>query len=142
MARHKHNKICRLCGEPFKGWWNQKTCPVCLREMRIKREMRFKPEPSAQRLKPKIATGTTGAIGELKVAVDLMSKGFGVFRALSPNASCDLLVIKDGKQFDIEVRTAYKNPVTGRVHTNRKGVRARYMALVTEKEIVYEPEFF
>jgi len=110
MARHKHDKVCRLCKEPFKGWWNQKTCPVCLRERRIKLK------PATSKAKPWLATGTVGAIGELRVAIDLMSKGFDVFRALSPAASCDLLVMKEGKLFDIEVKSAARSPVTGKIY--------------------------
>jgi hypothetical protein len=126
-AYWKFDIPCRVCGEPFKGKWNDKTCPHCLHE---------------EKTKPHLSTGTAGAIGELRVSVDLMSRGFNVFRALSPNAPCDLLASKGSKQFDIEVRTADKNPRTKKVYADRKNVRARYLALVTEKEIIYEPDFF
>ena len=32
-----------------------------------------------------LATGTIGTIGELKVSIDLLIKGYEVFRALSPS---------------------------------------------------------
>lgn len=134
MARHKHNKVCRLCKEPFKGWWNQKTCPVCLRERRIKLK------PAAEACKPRLATATVGTIAELKVAVDLMSRGFDVFRAMSPASPCDLMAMKEGRQFDIEVRTAVRNPVTGKIYRHLKGVKAMWIAHVIGDEIIYEPE--
>lgn len=55
-----------------------------------------------------ISSGTVGAIAEMAVAVDLMEKGYAVFRALSPSCLCDLIAIKDGKVLRVEVRTGYK----------------------------------
>lgn len=49
--------------------------------------------------------GKTGAIVELAVAVDLLRRGFDVFRALSPSCSCDLVALKPGLVLRIEVRT-------------------------------------
>lgn len=134
MAHHRHDKVCAVCGEPFKGWWNQKTCPLCLREKRLK------PKPAVGKVKPRLATGTVGTIAELKVAVDLMSRGFDVFRAMSPAASCDLMAIKEGRQFDIEVRSAARNPVTGKIYRNLQRVKAMWVAHVIGDEIIYEPD--
>ena len=60
----------------------------------------------------KLSTATKGAIAELCVATDLMKKGYAVFRALSPNCFCDLVVYKDGISFYIEVRTGYESKLT------------------------------
>jgi hypothetical protein len=121
-----YEHICRVCGDPFKGTWNQKTCRLCMAE---------------KLTKPLIPSGTVGAITELKVSVDLMSKGFHVFRALSPNAPCDLFAMKGGSQFEIEVRTAYRNPRTGKVYVNKENIRARYIAMVAGDDVIYEPDF-
>jgi hypothetical protein len=51
-------------------------------------------------------TSSTGALSELRVAVDLLSKGYEVFRALSPSASCDIIALRAGKILRIESRTA------------------------------------
>jgi hypothetical protein len=126
QAYHTHDHVCRVCGEAFKGPWQQRTCGVCRVE---------------KKTKPILPTGTVGAIKELRVSVDLMSKGFHVFRALSPSCPCDLFAIKDGKQFDIEVRSARRNPKTGMLYSHRENIRARYKAFVTDDEIIYEPEF-
>ena len=53
----------------------------------------------------KLATGTTGTIAELQVSMDLLLKGYEVFRALSPSTSCDLAVLREGQLLRIEVRT-------------------------------------
>jgi hypothetical protein len=50
------------------------------------------------------------------------------------------LALKDGKQFDIEVRTAIKNPRTQKVYYPKKSIKAKYLALVTKDEITYVPE--
>ena len=90
-----------------------------------------------------IPTGTVGAIQELKVSSDLLSKGYEVFRALSPSCSCDLLILKDGKLKRIEVRTAYKTK-NGEFYYPDSKLRARLkadiLALVVNGEIKYEPE--
>lgn len=46
-------------------------------------------------------------MSELVVAVDLMDKGFAVFRSLSPSCLCDLIAFKDEKSLRVEVRTGY-----------------------------------
>ncbi len=49
-------------------------------------------------------TGNKGAIGELLVCVDLMSKGYMVFRAIHPNSPYDVIATKDDQIFRIEVK--------------------------------------
>ncbi len=62
-----------------------------------------------------IPTGTVGCLAEMLVSVELMEKGYSVFRALSPTCFCDLISVKDGKMLRIEVRTGYINGSTGKV---------------------------
>lgn len=54
-------------------------------------------------------SGTTGAISELRVAVDLMARGYHIFRAESPHCPCDLVAFRDSQMFKIEVRTIRRN---------------------------------
>jgi len=56
------------------------------------------------RFKGVVTPLTTGAVGELEVSVDMMRNGFEVFRSHSPNTSCDLIALLDGKCFRIEVK--------------------------------------
>ena len=84
----------------------------------------------------------TGTISELRVAVDLLSKGYDVFRALSPHCSCDLVILKNGVPLRIEVRTVHKkasgeiqksiNKLTGENPTD-------VYAWVLPDTITYEP---
>lgn len=54
-----------------------------------------------------VPTGTVGAISEMRVAVDLFTRGFSVFRALSPACGCDLIAMRGDAVFRVEVKTAY-----------------------------------
>ena len=71
--------------------------------------------------------------------MDLMVKGFEVFRALSGGASCDLAVVHNGVLARIEVRTAYRT-AKGDIQRNRNGLgRQDHFAWCLPDEIVYEP---
>ena len=83
--------------------------------------------------KPQIgsSTGSKGAASELCVAVDLLRKGYHVFRAFSPGAACDLIAMRDdGQCVRVEVKTA--TVVNGRVFCDIKGQIGKFdlLALV------------
>jgi hypothetical protein len=59
--------------------------------------------------------GTSGAMSELAVSVDLLQKGYEVFRSISPNSRCDLIAWKNSTLLKIEVRTASLNLKTKKV---------------------------
>lgn len=56
-----------------------------------------------------LRSGVVGAIGELKASVWLLEQGYEVYRAVSPHSSSDLVVVKDGEMFAVEVRTAHRH---------------------------------
>lgn len=91
-----------------------------------------------------LSPGTVGALSELKVATDLLEKGYEVFRSLSPACSCDLAVLKDGKLLRVEVTTG--NLVGGKLYSPKtKGQEAYFdiLAIVNgfNNEITYRGEF-
>lgn len=55
------------------------------------------------------APGNKGAAGELIVCVDLMSKGYMVFRAVHPNSPYDLIAVAGDRLFRIEVKIGQKS---------------------------------
>lgn len=88
-----------------------------------------------------LPTGTTGAIHEFKVAIDLMEKGYEVFRALSPACSCDLAILKNGKLLKIEVKTTYRLRSGKIVYPKIKNPKYDILVLVIRpNEIIYLPE--
>ena len=88
-------------------------------------------------------SATTGAISELRVAVDLLTKGYNVFRSLSPNCPCDLAILKDGRLLRVEVRTSYLS-TSGKIYRNiskRDDSKSiDIYAWVLPNKVIYEPE--
>jgi hypothetical protein len=64
-----------------------------------------------------ISTGTIGAINELRIAQNLMSLGWGVFRYLSPNNPTDLIATK-GRSV---LRVQCKSSLNGQFQNLRAG---------------------
>jgi Holliday junction resolvase len=119
--------VCVICKKETIGRKRQKYCSDECRDKAIER-VRWKG----------LSTSTIGAINELRVAGDLMTKGYEVFRALSPACSCDLVALKNGVLSRIEVRTAYRSR-TG-ITRNATNFRGDILAFVLPKKIIYEPE--
>ena len=65
-----------------------------------------------------LTSGQMGAVSELLVSAELMKLGYEVFRAVSPSSSCDLVCIKNGETFRVEVRTG-KRSDEGKVAVTR-----------------------
>lgn len=94
---------CITCSKSFESSWNHAvTCSVeCRKEKDLVR--------SGRKGYENISSGTAGAITEMLIASDLMKNEFSVFRALSPACFCDLIAVKNGKIFRVEVKTAYRS---------------------------------
>lgn len=90
----------------------------------------------------KLSTGVVGTINELRVCVDLLLKGYEVFRSVSSMCSCDLAILKDGKLLRLEVKTGYylTNMKLGKPQI--RGQKFDILAIVTRDKIHYQPEEF
>jgi hypothetical protein len=125
---------CEKCGEDFESLrQRQKFCgPKCRAEH--DKEQWYKVNP------PKgMATATTGTVSELVVAVDLLRRGFSVFRAMSPACNCDLAVLSDGRLCRVEVKTAYITKSGELTHPTVDCSRFDVLALVRGDLISYRP---
>lgn len=128
MSKFIEERKCKFCKSVFLPHkHNHIYCDGC-KEKRIKK-IRL----------TGITTNTVGAISELFVSADLLKKGYEVFRAVSPSCSCDLIILKNGIPFRVEVRTAYRL-INGNISLSR-GKKADILAIVVhhEEEIIYEP---
>ena len=87
-----------------------------------------------------LSSGSVGAVGEMRVAIDLLVKGYEVFRSISPNSSCDLIVCKNGDVYRIEVRTGRPN-LNGELVCTRKGLlEGDVLATIDHSgRIIYKP---
>ena len=126
---------CATCKRRFSGTprgWSSIYCSLDCRPR----------QPAATRaedpLRGLLSSGTRGAHSELRVAVDLMAQGFEVFRNLSPNGTHDIIALRGGKYFGIEVRTGTRM-TTGMVSFPTHNIRAPYIAVVLPDEIIYSP---
>jgi hypothetical protein len=82
----------KLCGKCFNVYLT-KHCKICL-------------EKDVSTIAGKeLNTGAKGAIQEYRIIVDLMVKGYEVFRACSPNQSCDLIATKGATVVKVECKT-------------------------------------
>jgi hypothetical protein len=131
MATCKQCKTDFKCNRPHQVFCNRR----CRKQFEKARYRAKFPEPV-------LSTGTTGAISELRVAVDLLLKGFEVFRAVSPACSCDLIAMREGKTpIRIEVRPA-NFQINGRLtfpRSRKDGGRQDHFAYVLPESIGYEP---
>ena len=132
-------KVCKQCGKQITGHRGAKYCSYECRALFAK--MRYK-QFNPDTLKGK-TSATTGAISELRVAIDLLANGYDVFRALSPNCPCDLAILKGNKLLRVEVRTSFIS-VTGKIFKTKNQRDGKnnidIFAWVLPDKIIYEPE--
>src|ERR1700742_2064229 len=83
-----------------------------------------------------VPTGTVGAMAELRVCVDLMSRGWHVFRAQSPSCPVDLIAMKEGLCKMVEVKTGYVRS-TGLIHRPKCVNPYDVLCIVTSKGMFY-----
>lgn len=60
---------------------------------------------------PEIQSSSTGLSGEYFVAAELLRRGYSVGITMGNAKAIDFLAEKDGKQFIIQVKAIFKNPI-------------------------------
>lgn len=131
---------CEVCAQPFTTTNpRQKFCAKKCRNV-FHNVIEF--QDKSLKAMGVVAPGTVGAIGELMVAADLLSRGYAVFRALSPSCASDLVITEGQHLITIEVRTARKSSRTGKLWSSEKNLRSDVIAYVvhtqTGQEITYQ----
>jgi len=87
--------------------------------------------------------GSLGAAVESIICGDLLLKGFDVYRAVTPNALCDLVIIKGKEVLRVEVKTCLIYKKTGRMYYashNPENYDILALYHVQTKTIIYKPE--
>jgi hypothetical protein len=93
---------------------------------------------------PALSTGTTGAIAEMVVCVDLLRRGWAAFRAVSPSCPCDVIAMRDSQVHRIEVRTGHREgPRRSVAVPLREADRGRFdiLAVILGGQVMYLPDF-
>lgn len=100
-------KSCALCGKEFLSRNPQhKYC--CARCQSTENRIRYYRNNGNIQTFPKELSSSIGAACELIVCADLLSKGYHVFRSMSPTAPYDLVVTMKEKTIRVEVK---KHPI-------------------------------
>ena len=103
--------LCQFCEKPLpvplrKGSiFCSKVCSAAKANAKYREE---NPYNQAHQSLLSLPSSTVGAIAELVVGIDLMSKGYDVFRAISPACSCDIVALSGNTSRRIEVRTGHR----------------------------------
>lgn len=109
----------------------------CSKVAQTRRYRELNPEPNLER-------NTRGAISEHRVIVDLLSRGFEVFKAVSGASSCDLAILQNGNLYRVEVKTGHYGKI-GVPYTaspkKLKKIKADILATVLYDKILYSPSF-
>lgn len=122
----KHKIICAECKTEFNSSWSHTK--VCSNECRTERAKKVLGRNVS--VNTGIAPGTVGVISEYYVITYLLEKGYAVFHAASPSCYCDLLAVKSGMIFSLEVRTCYEG----------EGGKLTYSKVLNKGQSV--PEYF
>jgi Holliday junction resolvase-like predicted endonuclease len=123
----EHDKAHRRVREE---WAHEKPSPIPAEEARRQlaealrdgRHLKVKVQPKA----------LIGAASEAMVCADLLSRGLEVYRAFSPQSSCDLVVRAGGEFYGVEVKT-----VRGNSLPPCQPSKFEILALVTSRTIRY-----
>lgn len=128
-------RFCRNCGDVLKSLGKRTVfCDdTCARE-----ETRRKYRQLNKRSDLELPTSTVGTIAELQVGIDLLRRGYAVFRALSSSCPCDLAILKDGKLLRVEVKTGYNKIGGGIVCPKVDRSKFDILAAVVGGEIKYD----
>lgn len=134
MARPRSTH-CVVCGEILseqKRRYRAKTCSSACHRISEQQHRLHGAHPG-------IAAPTVGTISELLAAADLLTRGYAVFRALSPACPSDLAILKDGRLITVEVRTAYWNRANNKLIYAKRADPSHLYALVVGNKVHYEP---
>lgn len=134
---------CVECKKPFEqSRKDQMLCSRLCGKAREKRRYRENnPVSTAVKEGLKFNTGTTGAMHELLACVDLMRKGFEVFRAVSPASKFDLAAFYEGKLFRVEVTTGSHTGAGGLVHPQKDYSRFDILIVVMQDgSLIYKSD--
>lgn len=131
-------RVCSECDEPIPNTLSGKAkyCSARCRKIYYARIKGKKEESN-------LNSCTRGALSELIASTDLMKRGYEVFRALNPGASCDLIAMSGRTLYRVEVRTGFRN-LNGTIEFGKQKTgdhRQDTVAVVLQDEtVVYIPD--
>ena len=99
MKNLKYEFVCSVCKKTKKtNQIRQKLCDEKCRKEFYGRQGRLN-----------IATSSVGAISEMAICIEMLKRGYSVFRTVSQSSFCDVIAVKKKEILMMEVRTGYKD---------------------------------
>ena len=137
LARKMNN--CKECGEPLVGGRSdRKFCDKFCASNYNKRLWR---ERNPKSPLGALDNGTIAEANVMKVCIDLLERGYQVYRAAFPAMECDLIARTGQSEIArIEVTTGNLTPRGTLVHPKRDAAKFDVMAVVVGDDIYYKPE--
>lgn len=134
--------VCVECGAPLIGGRkDRKFCDKTCAAFTAKRKWR---EANPKSPLAAFATGAVAEANEMLVAIDLLQRGYEVYRSAFPAQSCDMLVRTPDAPADyhlrIEVTSGNYTGSGTLVHPERDPSKYDVMAVVANGKITYKPE--
>lgn len=129
---------CVECGKPlYGGRKDRKFCDKTCAAFTAKRKWR---EANPKSPLAAFATGAVAEANEMTVAIDLLQRGYEVFRSAFPAQSCDMLVRFADTTMRVEVTSGNYTGSGTLVHPERDPSKYDVMAVVANGKITYKPE--
>lgn len=123
---------CAFCGK-------RKDTNVRIQKYCNKKCSRLGAEKVIRSYAPHIKQGVKGAMGELTASLGFLGAGFEVYRNVSQQGSCDLIALRGGKIYRVEVKSVgmRKGKIILPSSCNPKNYDV--MVYITHQGVVYEP---
>jgi hypothetical protein len=137
------NGYCSYCDLPLpaNAKSNRKFCnKVCARNY-VQRQWRERNPKSAA---GELAKGTVAEANEMRVAIDLLHRGFEVYRAAFQGMPCDMLIKTPHphSMYRVEVTTGNYSPNGALAHPVRDPTKYDVLAVVVGERIIYKPQLW
>jgi|GEM_PF-3063668 len=137
-------KVCLWCGDQLPmlktrfGHYKRGRKYCCVKCRKAHDDLRYKDLNPA----PSVSTPTRGTISELIVATDLLTRGFAVFRSMSPSCECDLAILRGRDLLWVEVTTGTLGAHGKIVYPSKNPAKYDVLAVVIkdDRAIRYLPE--
>ena len=138
---------CKYCDKPFPAdaKSNRRFCNKVCAGAFAKESWR---QQNPKSVLGTIATGTKAEVNEMRVAIDLLEKGYEVYRAAFQGMPCDFLIrgpsgvpgytLRVNEAIRVEVTTGNKSPNGTVAHPKRDAATYDMLAVVVGSEIVYK----
>jgi hypothetical protein len=131
---------CQHCQAEFEpkrtAAWQKYCSKACSKGATSKRWKDLNPEKALG-----TSPGSIGAAHEMLVCVDLLRRGYHVYRSVSPSAIFDLVVFRGDEMLSVEVTTGRYSPQGGIAHSPKDSSKFDVLAVVMrDGKIIYQPD--